>query len=116
MQCVTVFPYPDWDKAQTAGMAIVRHLTGVEKQDLACLVHCGYVVQGFALSVGLPHKAAFGKAKAALPKTPKQMAKVLEATFGSARPFATYSEEANAIPWTLIWMIVKALIEKWLKG
>lgn len=105
------FLYPGWVDAQAAGMTIVKHLTGAEKQELACLAHCGWVVQGFTQSMALPHKPVFGAAKSlSVPKTAKQRAKLLEQAFGEQ----AFSAE-KAVPWGLIFMVVKALLEAWLK-
>lgn len=114
-------PYPGWNDAQVAGMTIIRHLTGAEKQELPCLAHCGWVAQGFAQSVALPHdghRPPVGKGKKLnVPTTPKGRAKILEQAFGegTAQPTAATAESAEAVPWGLVLMIVKALLDQWLK-
>jgi hypothetical protein len=57
--CVVDYPYPTVDK----GVEVLRHLVSdwsTLLSDKACLAHCVFVVEGVALSYGLPLHEGFG--------------------------------------------------------
>lgn len=119
------FSYPDWQRAQSASMTLVRHLTGTEKQELTCLAHCAWVVQGFAQSVALPHddhRPPVGRHRKneAPPTTAKAQAKLLEQAFGEAAVARATGPEAQGfwddIPWQLILEVIKMLLDRFRKG
>lgn len=114
---VTSYPYPTVEQAGEALPVVLAKLRG-EDVELGCLVHCGYVASGFALSMLLPHKNVIGYTpQEATPGLMAQYTEVLARCGdekGIAAAIAGVEAGAN-FPWLLVFDVVKKLLELWLK-
>ncbi len=96
-----------WEAAQTV-LAKLRS----EDVELDCLIHCGYVAEGYVLSQFFPHNVPMvGTTPEILEKTQKAFEEIVkESGEVNAPAFAT-----GAAPWwKFVWEIVKKLVDSWL--
>lgn len=124
------YEYPGLDHALEAGKVVLAKVRG-ETVERNCLIHCGFVVQGFALSKAFPLPDVDNGDEWDRPDGMKSRAtdedkfskkkgeKALEAFVekGSEGMGATESEDGvGAINWMQIALLVAELIKQWRSG
>jgi hypothetical protein len=107
------FDYPGFEIARPAAMNVLAKLRGDDSIDLACAVHCGWVVAGFAASF-IPHDhpdpvPVFGSDALAVAGEAELQKLVAAQSAGAVAA-------VGAINWILIATYVLDLVQQWLRN
>jgi hypothetical protein len=113
---VMSYPYPTAAQAGEALPVVLARLRG-EEVELSCLVHCGFVAAGYALSMFLPHHSPVMSGIGGTAELEAQYREVLThapaGMMASERVLAAAA--AGAFPWAAVLSVLMELLKSWLK-